>query len=92
ARRLRSEQTPPGDRPFVVGCGYAARQESDALGDGVRIVRISDGRSWRLGTQPESLDTPLAINCAEIFINVSQLDSNLVRIRLDSLGPGDPPD
>lgn len=91
-RRLRSEQTPPGDRPFVVGCGYAARQESDSLGDGIRIVRIADGRSWRLGTQPESLDAPLAIDCNEVFVNVGDLDSNLVRIRLDSLGPGEPAD
>jgi hypothetical protein len=47
-RRLRSEEGPYfGTAPFVVGCGYAARQ----LPEGIRVVRLVDGAlaaPWRL--------------------------------------------
>jgi hypothetical protein len=98
-RRLRSEQTYGfGTTPFVVGCGYAMRGITVAM----RIVRLSDGVSWRLDkTANWTWETAVAINCTEAFIDVIELPAGrrgktdgggLVRIRLDSLGPGIAPD
>ncbi len=98
-RRLRSEQTYGfGTTPFVVGCGYAMRGITVAM----RIVRLSDGVSWLLNkTANWTWETGVAINCAEAFIDVIELPAGrrgktdgggLVRIRLDSLGPGIAPD
>jgi hypothetical protein len=48
-RRVRSELGPASGfyftyAPFIVGCGYAARSNDQAI----RIVRLSDGWSWLL--------------------------------------------
>jgi hypothetical protein len=95
-RRLRSEEGDDfGSRPFIVGCGYAAR----ANGRYIRLVRIADGRSWRLETDHPDADAsmpwrweePLAITCDELFANATSDDgggTRIVRARLDSLGPG----
>jgi hypothetical protein len=99
-RRLRSESLIFGANEFVVGCGYATHQFANSTFDGgVRIVRLSDGQSWKLGKVPSdagpswSFTSPLAITCDEVFVGLSHGDqSNVARIRLDSLGPGDPPD
>ncbi|MCA9586570.1 MAG: hypothetical protein KC657_14535 [Myxococcales bacterium] len=91
-RRLRSEEGPAfGSAPFVVGCGHAARTNLHT-----RLVRLSDGVSWLLNGDPAKpwrFITPLAITCTELFATVN--DGGVVgvaRIRLDSLGPGIPPD
>jgi hypothetical protein len=64
-------------------------------------VRLSDGRSWVLrglsdGGSSLSVQRSLAITCDEIFfrvsMNLSGRDYTIVRIRLDSLGPGEPGD
>jgi hypothetical protein len=96
-RRLRSEVRNLGDVPFTVGCGYAAHEISTLQGTGVRIVRISDGVSWSLFNLTSPLLTwnaAVAITCSEIFVNFNfgSTSTNLARIRLDSLGPGDPAD
>jgi hypothetical protein len=99
-RRLRSEGTAAGGEPFTVGCGYASHYASTSTdGNIVRIVRLSDGRSWKL---PEIFvdggvwlfQQTHAITCDEIFMNVLSTNGvvRAVRIRLDSLGPGDPAD
>jgi hypothetical protein len=99
-RRLRSETWQFSGNPFVVGCGYAVREAALSFSEpGVRIVRLSDGRSWRFGKigsdggAPWYITSPLAITCDEVFVRFSHgYQSNVARIRLDSLGPGDPPD
>lgn len=98
-RRLRSETSPPGATKFVVGCGYAAHEFSDATSSGVRLVRLSDGVSWALrnnaeGTPYFAWNDAVAISCTEMFINFNfgAQNGNLARIRLDSLGPGQQPD
>ena len=90
-RRLRSEQGPAiGVNSFTVGCGYAARTN----GHHIRVVRLSDGRSWVLESPigaPWRWSHPLALTCDELFAQVGfqgETDAHLVRARLDSLGPG----
>lgn len=98
-RRLRSEKSAIGALPFTVGCGYAAHSYSSVeLGNGVRVVRLSDGHSWRLAQVNVDgggylFQAPRAISCDEIFVNVNDSGQvNTARIRLDSLGPGEPAD
>ncbi|HEX7666561.1 MAG TPA: hypothetical protein VF407_18670 [Polyangiaceae bacterium] len=88
-RRLRSETTQPGDRAFAVGCGYAAHPYSEVSGAGLRIVRVADGRSWRIDTH--TADLVLGITCTEIFVGFGEENARIGRIRLDSLGPGEAP-
>jgi hypothetical protein len=97
-RRLRSEY-PDGFlvSPFTVGCGYAAHYID--LGDGkrvgARIVRLADGTSWTLVTPltgPVFQDA-LAVTCTELFARVAiGAETQVARIRLDSLPPGEPAD
>jgi hypothetical protein len=97
-RRLRSEiPNGLGVSPFVVDCGYAARQTSQ----GIRLVRLSDGVSWLLAADPSTpweWEIPIALTCTELFAQVLvHNDGGLgstqyTRVRLDSLGPGTPPD
>lgn len=98
-RRLRSEISAVGVAPFTVGCGYAAHFVSSlAEGNIVRIVRLNDGHSWKLPAIPTdggawTFQDPPAITCEEIFVNVNDRGQfNTARIRLDSLGPGEPAD
>lgn len=102
-RVLRTDLTgyPFGTSPFVVGCGYAARAGEMTLGgafaNGTLIIRVADGYAWRLPDGPNDdwgWRTPLAITCDEIFIKVDEKPTptakprfNVVRVRLDSLGP-----
>lgn len=90
ARRLRSEDGPSfGLDPFVVGCGYAARTNGKHL----RIVRLSDGQSWVLESTSVGFYAPFAITCDELIADVAVAGHyTLGRVRLDSLGPGIPPD
>jgi hypothetical protein len=73
-RRLRSEAYSIGAGPFTVGCGYAAHEFSSVSeGSGTRLVRLSDGRSWRLTKVIADAGTwvftgPLAITCDELLI------------------------
>lgn len=97
-RRLRSETITPGTERFVVGCGYAAH--GFVNGDterGVRVVRISDGQSWRISVPAGDAlawNHPIAVTCQEVFLNFNfgSGKTNIARIRLDSLGTGDPHD
>ena len=102
ARRVRSDLAELEPDGWVVGCGYAAR--APALGDpnwnALFIVRLSDGESWLIpgsATAPSiSWANPLGISCEELFVTaeipVPQMGTRILRIRLDSLGPGTPPD
>lgn len=93
-RRLRSWapemiwelQTP------VVGCGYAAFVQIMSTQDSrLFIVRLADGASWTLKSDPDRVyrwSSPVAITCDEIFVSVltRPLNMHLWRVRLDSLG------
>lgn len=90
-RRLRSELgSALSAEAFQIGCGFAARSRQD----GLRIVRIADGQSWFLPNQGHwNWQRVHAINCDEVFLRVMNgTRADLVRVRLDSLGPGELPD
>ena len=97
-RRLRSETplTFSMAEP-VVGCGYAAHWiETTGPAYGIRVIRLSDGWSWTLlapASAPVGWQGPLGITCQEIFARVLlKPQLTVVRVRLDSLGPGTAPD
>jgi len=106
-RVLRSDVTGYGEgiEPWIVGCGYAARYvllepSPCVFTNETMIVRLSDGYAWHLldpALGPFSRRKPLAITCDELFALVDIKPAgatrffNVARIRLDSLGPGDPP-
>jgi hypothetical protein len=97
-RRVRSLPAPArlDAYGFVVGCGYAARpvtvNRDAAVGMDLMLVRLSDGRTWMLpGDGPMRWYRPLAITCSEIFAWVGRAGV-IARLRLDSIGPGAPPD
>jgi hypothetical protein len=98
ARRLRSY----GDTymqigSMAVGCGYAATfggSPGHAWGD-VLLVRLSDGWSWTIpASQKLWFDHPIGVTCKEVFIlaNRASGQRNVVRVAIDSLGPGQAPD
>ncbi len=92
-KRLRSAPHPcVGCASWVVGCGYAAHE---GYGN-VIVVRLSDGWSWLVpNTTTQQLTSPFGIDCQDVFIFSKLGDPkqfNIARVRLDSLGPGIPPD
>ncbi len=104
ARRLRSWTPAFVGTPVVapvVGCGLAAlgaflpATEPDP--GGVLLVRLSDGVSWMIRQPPQPgpfWSWPIAITCEEVFAmfrGPNGVDT-IRRVRLDSLGPGEPPD
>ncbi len=104
ARRLRSDPGPLIPTGFAVGVGYAARQVdtwvggADKITKDLLVVRLADGVSW-LVKMPSILkgagfDEPLGFSNDEVFSTAQFPDDSttIVRIRLDSLGPGTPPD
>lgn len=92
-RRLRSDAgLIVGPDPWGVGCGYAGRPIIGIWG--LQIVRLSDGVAWHL-PRPTGMswDRVIGITCDELFARVNtNSGSNIARVRLDSLGPGLPPD
>jgi hypothetical protein len=82
---------------MIVGCGYAAHYSEDAASrtSGTRLYRLSDGRSWKLYTTSTAVvlwSAPRAIIRDEIFIEATREErAAIMRVRLDSLGAGDPP-
>ena len=88
-------------RTPAVGCGYAAVRyvlgETIATETGLLIVRLSDGVNWTLRSpneaKPDSWGPPIAITCDEVFARYQGGAGyeTIRRVRLDSLGPGDPP-
>ena len=60
-------------------------------------MRLSDGVSWtlpgRLAPNGEHWGNVLGITCDEVFATMdTDLTVRILRFRLDSLGPGTPPD
>ena len=103
AHRLRNDVKGFEIYGWKVGCGYAARAAGlgGTLHNALFIVRLSDGFSWTL---PGKIEIPrldwgeaIGLTCDEVFASVSTQTSTMttpriLRIRLDSLGPGTPPD
>ena len=99
ARRLRSYPYTGGVGavPALVGCGYAVHDRILAS----TLVRLSDGTTWTIPADvvPSGVQwaKPIAVTCDEVFglgylpANPSR-PSTLVRVRIDSLGPGSPAD
>ena len=82
-----------------MGCGYAARPAGldDPYHASLHVVRLSDGQGWLLtgNLDPPRMQwsIPLGITCDELFTTVSiEYRTRILRVRLDSLGPGTPPD
>ncbi|MBI4705756.1 MAG: hypothetical protein HY744_32080 [Deltaproteobacteria bacterium] len=94
ARRLRSYPGTIGTRPFEVACGYAA---NDGIYDDkmrVMVVRLSDGQAWFLPITEKLWPVhAIGLTCEELFaVGDVEKKTTIIRIRLDSLGPGVPPD
>lgn len=91
-RRLRSLPTNRiAGAPTEVGCGYALLE--GPAGDLI-VTRLSDGWLWYVPQTPERrIYTALGLTCTELFA-VGEMHQRLAvaRVRLDSLGPGFPPD
>lgn len=104
AKRLRSDLWHLVPYPYGIGCGYAARQVHTASTTGgagsndLLVVRLSDGVSWIVSAPPIEMKMGfsfvLGVTCDEVFATAVFPDepNTIVRIRLDSLGPGIPPD
>ena len=94
-----------GIEPWVVGCGYAARyviRESTPgiFANELMLLRLSDGVAWHLADPEVGVfrwRKVLALTCDELFglVDITPPNAtryfNVARIRLDALGPGDPP-
>ena len=100
-RRLRSNVAEASWEQFAVGCGYAAKTSDRGDDQPVVVVRLSDGQKWELKNSSFSLppdqrwnwDNRIALTCDEIFVQaIPGKRGEIVRIRLDSLGPGIPAD
>ena len=91
-RRLRSYPgSGIGAWQWSVGCGYAA---NEGAGDDIMlVVRLSDGVSWLVPGSLGFVPQPFGVTCEEVFSLGTMGDElTISRIRLDSLGPGIPPD
>ncbi len=101
--RVRSAGISYGTSLFIVGCGYAVNDQSIVPNQvGLLLVRLADGYSWTLTgafNGPWIWEEPLALTCTELFATVrvrtgdsGKNHATIARVRLDSLGPGTPPD
>ncbi len=92
-KRLRSDPGGIGSQPFRVACGRAAHGGTTKP---VVIVNLKDGVSWFLpqSSQPDFyLDEVIGLTCDHVYL-YGQFGGRwkAARVRLDSLGPGTPPD
>jgi hypothetical protein len=97
ARRVTKARAAVSLRPWVIGCGYAAISFSDdEYNRAIQVVRLSDGRTWIIDNQgvPKfSWGRTVGLTCKELFTLMDYgPKTNIARIRLDSLGEGQPPD
>lgn len=90
-KRLRSDLGVLDLDPFVVGHGYAGHH---AYGpQSLLIVRLADGVSWIIpASETWWWNRVLGFTKDEVFVSIIWPAPNIARIRLDSLGPGIPPD
>lgn len=101
-RRLRSEPRASMGDPYAVGCGYAAvpllaPTPTEWGQTGFRLIRLLDGRSWPIldGSAEQARELhysiPLGVSCDHVYLQAwsnSSSTSEVIRIRIDSLGEG----
>ncbi len=93
-KRLRSDPSGSiGGQAFRVACGRAAHGGKIFP---VIIVRLSDGVSWTLppSSQPDFyINDVIGLTCDHVYV-YGEFGGrwNVARVKLDSLGPGMPPD
>ncbi len=95
AVRLRSETTQSLPWGWKVGCGYAAAisyvMNTPHQSAAIRVVRLSDGWSWVFHSPGYAYPlSAVGVTCDHVYAIAPA--SQLFRVRLDSLGPGEPPD
>ncbi len=80
---------------YALGCGYAARTGAIVTGASktdafLWIVRLFDGVAWKVKSTPAQGFTVRGVTCEHVY----GYDQSFrpFRVRLDSLGPGLPPD
>jgi hypothetical protein len=85
-----------GAETVGVGCGYAAtlnHLQGNPKGN-VLIIRLADGRRWNApGSPAVKHSRVIGVSCADVFVlSIVTPDphATIVRIALDSLGPGEP--
>lgn len=91
-KRLRSApDSCVGCYPYAVNCGYALHRGN---ANDVLVVRLSDGWSWYLPKTPKLfLQSPIGIDCQDVFVGGYWDGKNqIVRVKINSLGPGMAPD
>ena len=96
-RRLRSEYVSGMfGHYFKVGCGYATSAIVTDVSRGFRVLRISDGVSWKqlLPATGPLWQEPLAITCDEVFMELQGYGPGvqIARIRLSTLPNPEQPD
>ena len=99
SRRLRTEMRGMTVSPYAVGYGYAMHWVAygDPPTNALFVVRLADGVSWQIPGSTNSSELSwgpvLGFTQTELFVGANMSNSSsILRIRLDSLGPGDPPD
>lgn len=101
AHRIRKDVRGMSPDRYAVGSGYAARH--DCFGtpstNALFIVRLADGYAWTIPGNDDLENflywsETIGFTDEELFVMAGTPDMNgtIVRIRLDSLGPGTPPD
>ena len=99
AERVRRQTGAFGGAPYRVGCGMAARtspMSSSARSDLV-LTRLDDGVAWVLDASADgspllSWERVVGLTCEDVYVEVAtDRGRELMRIRLDSLGTGEPP-
>jgi hypothetical protein len=99
AERVRRQTGALGGAAYRVGCGMAARTiplSSSARSDLV-LTRLDDGVFWVLDASADgapllSWERVVGVTCEDIYVEVATEEGlELMRIRLDSLGTGEPP-
>jgi hypothetical protein len=96
-RRLHSERPTTSD--LVLGCGYIATTGGYAdYRTFLRVTRIADGVSWMIRNEDNpkfNFNVPLAVTCEHVYFirsNPESAEFNVVKMRLDALGPEIAPD
>ncbi len=96
-RRLHSER--PTTNNLILGCGHIATTGGYAdYRTFLRVTRISDGVSWMIRNEDNpkfNFNLPLAVTCDHVYFirsNPESAEFNVVKMRLDALGPQIAPD
>ncbi len=99
SRRLRTEMRGMTVSPYAVGYGYAMHWVAYGAPptNALFVVRLADGVSWQIPGSTNSSELSwgpvLGFTQTELYVGANMGNSSsILRIRLDSLGPGEPPD